>query len=268
MPLLGRTMIIVAHTDDEAVGCGSLLQRMREPVVVFCTDGAPRDRYFWEKFGSREEYARIRREEARRALSHVGVIGIEFLPPATNDQQLFVDQDLFMNVRPALERLNKLVERIRPEALLTLAYEGGHPDHDTCAFLTSWLSREHVLPAWELPLYHRNNGTFEKQCFMVPEGNEVLFDATTEEVERKRRMMNEYASQKETVDLFNAAIERYRPQAAYDFTKPPHPGRLNYEEWGWPITGAQVVQAFQCCLKTPKQHFDPTDPGSVVRGFA
>lgn len=268
MPLLGRTLIIVAHPDDEAVGCGSLLQRMREPVVVFCTDGAPRDRYFWEKFGSREEYARVRREEARRALSHAGVIGIEFLPPMPNCAQLFVDQDLFMNVRPALERLNDLVSRIRPKALLTLAYEGGHPDHDTCAFLTSSLSREHVLPAWEFPLYHRKEGKFEKQSFVVPEGNEVLFDATCEEVERKRRMLQEYASQKETVDLFNPAIERYRPQPAYDFTRPPHPGQLNYEAWGWPISGSQVVQAFQCCLKTHKQSPDPKDPGSAIRGYA
>ncbi len=269
IPLLGRTLIIVAHPDDEAVGCGSLLQRMREPVVVFCTDGAPRDRYFWEKFGSREEYARIRREEARRALSHVGVIGIEFLPPDPNPSQLFIDQDLFMNLRTAVERLDDLVRRIRPEALLTLAYEGGHPDHDTCAFLTSWLSREHVLSAWELPLYYRKpDGTFEKQCFMLPEGNEVLFDATRDEVERKRRMLAEYASQKETVDLFNPAIERYRPQAAYDFTKPPHPGRLNYEAWGWPISGAQVTQAFQCCLKTSNHQPDPKDPGSAIRGFA
>lgn len=267
MPLLGRTLIIVAHADDEAVGCGSLMQRMREPVVVFCTDGAPRDRYFWEKFGSREDYARIRREEARRALSHMGVIGVEFLPHGTDDQQ-FVDQDLFMNVRAAIERLNELVARVRPEALLTLAYEGGHPDHDTCAFLTAWLSREHVLPAWELPLYHLKDGEFQKQCFIVPEGNEVLFDATCEEVGRKRRMLNDYVSQKETIDMFNPAIERYRPQAAYDFTKPPHPGQLNYEAWGWPITGAQVVQAFQCCLKSPQQRLDPKDPGAVVRGFA
>lgn len=267
--LLGRTLVIVAHADDESVACGGLLQRMREPAIVFCTDGAPRDRYFWEKYGSRETYASLRRDEAKRALAHVGVSRIEFLPPEPNPEQRFVDQDLFLEIRHALDRLNDLATRLRPEALLTLAYEGGHPDHDTCAFLTSRISRERVIPAWEFPLYHRNpDGTVGKQCFRVPEGDEALFDATTEEVERKCRMLAEYVSQKETIDLFNPAIERFRPQPVYDFSRPPHPGLLNYEAWGWPVTGTQLVQAFHCCMKGEPAEPDVTDPGAAIRGFA
>ena len=268
-PLLGRTLVIVAHADDEAVGCGGLLQRIREPVVLICTDGAPRDRYFWEKYGSREAYALLRREEAKRALGHVAAARVEFLPPEANPEQHFVDQDLFLDIRRALDRLDEIVTRFRPEALLTLAYEGGHPDHDTCAFLASRISRDRVIPAWELPLYHRRaDGQMEKQCFLVPEGDEVLFDATCPEVERKRRMLEEYVSQKETIDLFNAAIERFRPQAVYDFSRPPHPGVLNYEAWGWPVTGMQLVQAFQCCMKDQPSEPDVTDPGAAIRGFA
>jgi LmbE family N-acetylglucosaminyl deacetylase len=268
-PLLGRTLVIVAHPDDEAVGCGALLQRIREPIVLFCTDGAPRDPYFWNKFGSREAYAALRREEARRALGHVRVSRIEFLPPHPNPQQLFVDQDLFLNLRLAQERISQLVEKTRPEALLTPAYEGGHPDHDSCAFVTWCLSRAFVLPAWEMPLYHRKSGAdLEKQCFAVPEGDEVLFDATQSEVERKQRMLDEYSSQKETIEMFNPAIERFRPQPAYDFSRPPHTGKLNYEAWGWPMTSAQLVEAFQCCTKTHGRQPDPKDPGSAIRGFA
>ena len=268
-PLLGRTLVIVAHPDDEAVGCGGLLQRIREPIVLFCTDGAPRDRYFWEKFGSREDYAALRREEARRALSNVRVKRLEFLPPEPNPDQLFIDQDLFLNIPKALERIDTLIRKMQPEALLTLAYEGGHPDHDTCAFLAACMSREHVLPAWEIPLYHRKpDGAMEKQCFILPEGDEVLFDTMPQEVERKHRMLDAYASQKETIDLFNPAIERFRPQAAYDFSRPPHCGTLNYEAWGWPMTGAQLSQAFHCCNKRHDQEPDPKDPGSAIRGYA
>jgi LmbE family N-acetylglucosaminyl deacetylase len=66
-PLLGRTLVLVAHPDDEAVGCGALMQRMHEPVVVFATDGAPRDDYFWKTYGSRLRYSRVRQVRWRFA---------------------------------------------------------------------------------------------------------------------------------------------------------------------------------------------------------
>ncbi len=266
VPLLGRTLVLVAHPDDEVAGCGALLQRVREPLILFATDGAPRDPYFWNKYGSREAYAQVRREEARVALGEIGVERVEFLAPSGSPNQPFVDQDLFLNIPRALEALSEIVTAIRPEALLTLAYEGGHPDHDTCAFLSWWIAREHVLPVWEMPLYHRSvDGVGVVQSFVAPEGDEVLFDATLEEVARKRASWAAYASQNLTLCQFNPAIERFRPQAAYDFSRPPHPGVLNYEAWQWPVTGSQLVQAFSCCIKRPAevQH-----PGLAIRGLA
>jgi hypothetical protein len=53
-PLLGRTLVLVAHPDDETGGCAALLQRMQQPIVVFATNGAPDDEFFWGPFGSRE----------------------------------------------------------------------------------------------------------------------------------------------------------------------------------------------------------------------
>src|SRR5215469_756365 len=76
-PLLGRTLVVVPHPDDETISCGGLLQHMREPVVVFATDGAPEDDFFWRRFGSREAYAAVREQEARVALAAVGVNELE-----------------------------------------------------------------------------------------------------------------------------------------------------------------------------------------------
>jgi LmbE family N-acetylglucosaminyl deacetylase len=268
-PLLGKTLVIVAHPDDEIVGCGALLQRVREPMILVATDGAPRDRYFWEKYGSREAYARVRRDEAHAALAQIGVRQLEFLPPAENPSQYFLDQDLFLNIPRALEMISEIVTHTRPEALLTLAYEGGHPDHDTCAFLAWWIAREHVLPVWEFPLYHRSaDGLSVHQEFISPEGDEVLFDGTLEEVHRKRAGWAAYVSQRDTLALFNPAIERFRPQAAYDFERPPHPGVLNYEAWQWPVTGSQLVQAFGCCINCHLRPFQVQHPGSAIRGLA
>jgi hypothetical protein len=35
-----------------------------------------------------------------------------------------------------------------------------------------------------------------------------------------------------------------RPQIAYDYSRPPHDGKLNYEAWQWTMTGEDVARAF------------------------
>src|SRR4051812_24132471 len=105
-PLLGRTLVIVAHPDDECVAFGALLQRIAEPAVVYCTDGAPLDPYFWQaRYGSREKYADLRRGEARRALETVNVREMRFLAndPAAEGQ--FVDQELYRAIPRAVRML-------------------------------------------------------------------------------------------------------------------------------------------------------------------
>lgn len=245
--ILGRTLIVVAHPDDEVIGCGALLQRMREPIVVFSTDGAPRLAKWWQKYGSREAYARLRRNEAQAALAHAGVRKIEFLSDSLSEP--FVDQELFRRLPQAIGAAGRIVERHRPQALLTHAYEGGHPDHDACCFITWMVAQRAGLPAWEMPLYHRDpHGNGVRQQFIQPAGNEIEVQVSAAEEEQKRRMLQAYPSQGNVIAAFDSSIERVRPLYQYDFTKPPHPGKLNYEEWGWEMTGHQVALAFTECM--------------------
>jgi N-acetylglucosamine malate deacetylase 2 len=247
-PLLGKTLVLVAHPDDEAVGCGTLLQRMSEPMVVFATNGAPRDPYFWEKSGSREAYAEFRRCEARASLGLAGVRHIEFLQ---GGEGCFTDQELFRCLAPAFESLCALVRRYTPRSMLTLAYEGGHPDHDSCSFLAWLLARSLSLPAWEMPLYFRTaDGAALYQQFRSLNGTEVALQPEPEEQKKKRQMLAAYASQGEVLKQFSAATEWFRPQAVYDYSRPPHSGVLNYEAWGWPIKGGEVSAAFTSFLQS------------------
>lgn len=247
VPLLGRTLIIVAHPDDEAVTCAALMQRMREPYVLFCTDGAPLDPYFWSRYGSREAYSLLRQKEARLALSHVGVTRLEFLRTGTGEP--IIDQQLFRRLPEAIDAALEVVGRFRPEAVLTLAYEGGHPDHDSCNFITSIIAEQRSLPAWEMPVYrlfHKEERTF--QTFIPAPRPTLSLQPTADEIARKRQALEAYVSQGDFLVRFDSVVESFRPMAEYDYSRPPHEGVLNYEAWQWSMTGKQVSAAFAAYL--------------------
>jgi len=242
--LLDRTLVLVAHPDDECIAFGALLQRMREPVVVFATNGSPVDPYFWQAHGSREAYAALRREEALKSMSAAGVHDVIFLADLPGGEAL-VDQELFRNLVPAFDLLADIVRRRMTTALLTLAYEGGHPDHDSCSFLAAQLAKFASIPCWEAPLYHRDpdgSGTFQE--FITRSGEELDVQLTPGEEERKRHMCRAYSSQGDFLSRFGVEREIVRPQIAYDYTQPPHTGGTNYEVWQWKMTAQEVSAAF------------------------
>jgi N-acetylglucosamine malate deacetylase 2 len=245
--LLGRTLVLVAHPDDECVICGGLLQRMADPLVLFCTDGAPHDPYFWNRYGSREAYGELREREAQHALEAVGVQNFEYLH--RSDDSRFTDQELFRNLDAASGALFGVVRRFRPDAVLTLSYEGGHPDHDTCSFLAWLLHRELGIEVWETPAYHRTvDGAMVKQEFLNSAGDEIQLQLTPEELARKKTMWTAYESQS-FVQVFDPEVERFRRQPKYDYSRPPHPGVLNYEAWQWRMTGPEVAAEFSRFLE-------------------
>lgn len=246
VPLLGTTLMLVAHPDDEALAFGALMQRVRRPVVVFATDGAPRDEKFWQPYGSRAAYARTRRREAGDVLAMAGAEAV-FLPDLIEGG--IADQELFRNLPAAVSACRRLIHQLRPDTLLTLAYEGGHPDHDSVCFIASILAREAGLPVWEAPLYHRKrNAEIVFQSFYQPKGNEIRLHVEGAQLEKKAAMFRAYASQQTVLKDFHPEIEIVRPLADYDFRQPPMPWKLNYECWGWKMTGDEVAAEFAACL--------------------
>ena len=241
-PLLGATAMLVAHPDDEVIAFGALMQRMKKAVVIYATDGAPRDPYFWRDYGSREAYAEVRRQEARRALAIVNAEAV-FLADCVEGG--IADQELFRRLPQAAKALNEIVTELSPDCLLTLAYEGGHPDHDACCFLASQLGRERRIPVWESPLYHRNfNGSGAVQTFPQSTGKEIDLKTEGEPLRKKLEMFHIYKSQHLVLDGFRPDIEQFRPVLDYDFTRRPFPWKLNYELWEWKMTGDEVCQEF------------------------
>jgi LmbE family N-acetylglucosaminyl deacetylase len=239
MSLSSRLLVVVAHPDDETVGAGALLSRHPDAWIVHATDGAPRDPRFRARSfsGTREHYARARRGELEAAMALAG-IGPERLRCLG-----IADQEAVFEIPRMIEEIRRAVREIEPGALLTLAYEGGHPDHDAVAMAVREAAEG--IEIFETPLYHAQPGA-ERMVVQefLPGPPEILLPLTEEERFLKGRMIATFATQQETLRAFlPPRDERFRPAPLHDFSHSPHAGRLQYEIWGFPITGKDWREA-------------------------
>jgi len=150
------------------------------------------------------------------------------------------DQEAAFEIPRLVAGIAQACRRLRPGRILSLAYEGGHPDHDAVALAVARAGRG--IEIVEMPLYHAAPGTGERMIVQefLPGPAETRLTLSAAERERKRRMIEAFATQRETLQAFlPPRDERFRPAPVHDFTRPPHAGRLQYESWSFPITGEE-----------------------------
>ncbi len=253
--LASRSIVIVAaHPDDETVGAGGLLPMLRAPVVVTVTDGSPRDTGDAERAGcaTREDYARLRRNELLGALEVAG------LPSGRARPLNIVDQEASLEMTYVTLHLVALLRELRPAIVLTHPYEGGHPDNDATAFAVHAACARIPEPpdVYEFTSYHAHAGEGLDDCAMevgkfLPESDDgeplVLPD---EARELKSRMIACFISQLPMLRRFPVDVERYRAAPVYDFTQAPHPGKLFYEHFNWGLTGERWRHLAEKALRT------------------
>jgi len=236
------TLVMVAHPDDEAIGAGGLLAGMPEAVIAHVTDGAPRDdKYAQTKgFQTREAYARARRREVVNALAHIGIT------PERCRGLGYVDGEASLQLTELVFDVADLMDEVRPDIVITHPYEGGHSDHDATAFavhLACGILRRDNVPTplvLELTSYHNFSGERRIFSFLPFLGTDSrTIELTEHEKVLKKRMYDEFNSQKTVLDRFPIAIERFRAAPRYQFTAAPHEGQLEYERFCTFITGAQ-----------------------------
>lgn len=268
-----RVLVVAAHPDDETIGCGGLLLGLsgRAPAyVVHVTDGAPRDRRFVpeEAAPTREGYAEERRKETVRALALAG-IGKERLYSLGA-----VDQEASFELVRLVRALVELFVEIRPDIVVAHPYEGGHPDHDAASFATH-RAFELAKPQLDRPIliemssYHGPSGELVTGRFLQGDSArfgsdahssiEVLSKLRDPELgdapvrfrlplalrARKASMMSCFETQRAIFAPFGTDCEWLRKAPRYDFSRPPHEGRLYYEHLGWPMTGAAFREHVQ-----------------------
>lgn len=211
-----KTILIVAHQDDDVIGAGFLIQNHASVHVSYCTDGgAPISVPIWRRLGllERSQYVELRNKEASAALKLAGAqFGVEF--------HLKTDGSLYKALRLTANEIRQTVNSTRPDFILTHAFEHGHPDHDCCSFLSAQIGAQFGIPVFEMPIYGRHtNGSELIQQF---EENEKSFriTPTAEQIALKQSMMNAHDSQRRlrNLNMFRADIpETFRPQPNYAF---------------------------------------------------
>jgi N-acetylglucosamine malate deacetylase 2 len=232
--------VIVAHPDDETIGCGAQLSS--DATVVVATDGAPRNLLDATACGFKTacEYAAARAMEFRGAMRIAGV-------DETSLIQIGVpDQDAARHIADIARVLVEVIASRGIRCAITHAYEGGHPDHDavSCAASASChlLERKgHAISLHEMPLYHQGANRELRQTFASHKSAaelSVFLDADAQV--RKRRMLACYKTQRRMLSGFAIETERFRPTPQHDFTALPNDGALLYEHHDWGVrTGAE-----------------------------
>lgn len=241
-----KTMLVFAHPDDETVALGARLGRFAESCLVHVTDGAPRNEQDSRAlgYGNYKAYREVREGELRRALRKAGLEKSERISLQIPDQQAS------FNLPWLIRKIRTLLSTHRPEVVFTHPYEGGHPDHDACAFAVHTAVAgiemdEGQAPAIiEAAFYHAAAHGIEAGCFLphTGSGEEICYELSAEERHRKRRLLACFASQQGMLRYFAVTHEWFRVAPVYDFHGPPHAGLLFYENYPWGMTSQRFCE--------------------------
>jgi N-acetylglucosamine malate deacetylase 2 len=250
-PVCKPVLLVAAHPDDEIIGAGSRLRYFENLTLLHVTDGAPRDLRDARAhgFSTAEEYARERHRELEEALAVAGAElkrRIEFGVP---------DQETSLHMPEVALRLAGVIRECQPALVLTHPYEGGHPDHDATAFAVHSAVRQAAiaLELAEFTSYHRAYGRMCTAAFLPGDGEQIYTVLLTAAEERhKQLMLDSFVTQREVLAGFKTDLERFRLAPAYDFTQPPHPGTLYYEQYSWGIDGERFRELTRDALEAAK----------------
>jgi len=238
-----RVVLVVAHPDDETIGCGAHLARWADVLtIVHVTDGSPPDDGDAKAAGcaSASDYAALRQRELVSAMQIAHVGSEQLIGLGIGDQQAV------RSIATIARRLLHIFGDRKPTIVVTQPYEGGHPDHDATALAVRIAlhaaESSGVNPRLaECTAYHADGtGALVTGRFLAATTPARTVTLDHDARMRRAAMLACFTSQQRTLVPFGIDREGFRVAPQYDFTSPPHAGRLYYEQFQWGVRdGAQ-----------------------------
>jgi LmbE family N-acetylglucosaminyl deacetylase len=244
---LFEVLFFSAHPDDEIVGAGAVLKNLKNRVqVITVTNGSPRNLKdaMSAGYSSRQAYAEARKAEQQIALSYAEITSAQCEYFDVNDQESS------LNIAGIALRIIDLLEKKKPCIIITHAFEGGHPDHDTVAFAV-WAASlvlkrrgKFVPQIYEYASYHGNGGNEMVQFEFIPytSSHVYSYELSPDETEFKQQLVKCFPTQSKMLSQFPLTTERFRKVPVYNFFYPPHRGVLLYEFYDWGMSAKRWLQ--------------------------
>lgn len=211
------------------VACAAAIGRAKaagaEVALLFLTHGCV-DRatmWPWARGGYADAVAR-RRAEGERVAAELGVA-----IAGASDRPA---RHLWRDLHAAEAEARAAMAATGADQIWVPAFEGGNPDHDGASAIAAGLAAEGVS-VLEFAEYNLAGGRVRAHAFPTPDGSETVLALTDDERATKRRLLDLYASERGNLGYVATERETYRPLAAYDYGRPPHPGKLWYARFQW-----------------------------------
>ncbi len=260
---LERALCVFAHEDDEfgiAAKMGRMVKRGVDVWGIWTCGGNP-----------------TRNREATRAMTHLGLKEDRLIFQTIGDFRTPSGLDA------KIAQIAGLLEEHAFDQIYTLAYEGGHVQHDMAHFIAVQAAKRTAFRGqiYEFGLYNLAGGKPNLFSIVPAVMPSIEVDMSQDELDAIVELVPFYPSQKHVTQGFLVGLSaeqkkrpRHRPRPNWDYTRPPHKGLLWFEmafHRGSAAHGEQIagpVRAFYREFRTPVQGTWEQDRSPAEKGLS